>query len=208
MDKNLQKSAIRKEFIFKRSALSKDKAEYDSRKINQNFITNFLLPLLPLNNSIISLYQPVNNEVNLNLIQSFFLKHQIPFALPRITSKDQPLEFILFKENQPLKPNKFYPKLLEPDFKDKYSQIVTPNIILTPLVIFDENLSRMGMGGGFYDRTINFLRARESLNNFNQSKVICVGLAYDFQKFEGFLPLEKTDQSLDFIVTNTKIWKK
>ena len=66
-----------------------------------------------------------------------------------------------------------------------------------PLLAFDSKLSRLGMGGGFFDRTIEFLK--------QEKPIITIGLAYDFQDFRGNLPVEESDQKVDFIVTQTRI---
>jgi 5-formyltetrahydrofolate cyclo-ligase len=51
------------------------------------------------------------------------------------------------------------------------------DVVLTPLVGFDELGNRLGMGGGYYDRSFRFLRDR---NNWIRPRL--VGLAYEFQK--------------------------
>jgi 5-formyltetrahydrofolate cyclo-ligase len=51
------------------------------------------------------------------------------------------------------------------------------DLVLTPLVAFDENRQRIGMGGGYYDRTFSFLRMRRQL-----LKPKLVGLAFACQQ--------------------------
>lgn len=51
------------------------------------------------------------------------------------------------------------------------------DLVLTPLVAFDENCQRIGMGGGYYDRTFSFLRGRRLL-----LKPKLVGLAFACQE--------------------------
>ena len=91
--------------------------------------------------------------------------------------------------------NVFFPKILEPLSGNK----VVPNIIIMPLLAFDPYLSRLGMGGGFFDRTIEFLKKENS-------QIIAIALAYDFQRHEGMLEAENTDQRLDFVVTEKMIY--
>ena len=90
-----------------------------------------------------------------------------------------------------LKVNKY--GMLEPIDSKK---IYIPDIMLIPLVAFDKNLNRLGYGGGYYDRIIEFLKKKK--------KIITIGLAFDFQKFNS-LPISKFDQKLDYIVTNKNI---
>jgi len=67
-----------------------------------------------------------------------------------------------------------------------------PEILIVPLVAFDRTGGRLGYGGGFYDRTLERLRAKRA--------TLAIGFAFAAQEAEG-LPLEATDQPLDMIVT-------
>ncbi|HBO37903.1 MAG TPA: 5-formyltetrahydrofolate cyclo-ligase [Pasteurellaceae bacterium] len=60
------------------------------------------------------------------------------------------------------------------------------DIVFTPLVAFDKQKNRLGMGGGFYDRT---------LQNWQQKSFIPVGLAHHCQQVEE-LPVEPWDMPL------------
>jgi 5-formyltetrahydrofolate cyclo-ligase len=202
---NNQKSEIRKIFQVKRLGCGHLEIDEKSRKINQNFIDNFLPKIAPFNNQIFALYQPINNEVNLDLIKSFLITNNIAFCLPKITKKNHHLDFVLMNERVELKANNFYPKILEPNSKNNSLELVIPNVIIVPLIAFDSRLSRIGMGLGFYDRTIDFLKTKQKLIDITKKKMIFVGLAYDFQKFEGVLEISDTDQSLDFIVSEKDI---
>ena len=195
-----QKSEIRKIFQNKRSSLSQKAIEEKSKKINQNFINNFLPQIAPLNNKIFALYQPINNEVRLDLIKSFLIANDISFCLPKIIKKNYHLDFALIGQDARLTASSFYPKILEPEAKNNFLELVIPDVVLIPLVAFDSKLSRIGMGLGFYDRTIDFLQN-------SKDKIIFIGLAYDFQKFDGVLEVDDTDRSLDFIVTEQNIWR-
>ena len=73
---------------------------------------------------------------------------------------------------------------------------MTPQILIVPLVAFDRKGGRLGYGGGFYDRTLEGLRAAQP--------TMAIGFAYAAQEDEN-LPLEPTDQPLDLIVTEQGI---
>jgi 5-formyltetrahydrofolate cyclo-ligase len=51
------------------------------------------------------------------------------------------------------------------------------DVVLTPLVVFDADGNRVGMGAGYYDRSFRFMRHREIW-----TRPHLVGLAYEFQK--------------------------
>ena len=70
------------------------------------------------------------------------------------------------------------------------------NVVLTPLVAFDAVGQRLGMGGGFYDRT---------LQNWQQSGPYPLGLAHDCQQVER-LPVEHWDIPLPEIITPSQQW--
>lgn len=76
------------------------------------------------------------------------------------------------------------------------AETVEPEIVIVPLVAFDRRGGRLGYGGGFYDRTLQGLRAVRP--------ILAVGFAYAAQEAED-LPLEATDQPLDLIVTEREV---
>ena len=73
------------------------------------------------------------------------------------------------------------------------------NIIFIPLVGFDEFKNRIGMGGGFYDRTLAFKKRQQ---NYKNPKLY--GLAFDCQQVEK-LETQDWDVPLDAIITPGKI---
>ena len=73
---------------------------------------------------------------------------------------------------------------------------IEPEILIVPLVAFDRKGWRLGYGGGFYDRTLEMLRAKRA--------TLAIGFAYAGQEADD-LPLEATDQPLDMIVTENGV---
>jgi len=73
---------------------------------------------------------------------------------------------------------------------------IEPEILIVPLVAFDRKGGRLGYGGGFYDRTLEMLRAKRA--------TLAIGFAYAGQEADD-LPLEATDQPLDMIVTENGV---
>ncbi|WP_341211905.1 5-formyltetrahydrofolate cyclo-ligase [uncultured Limimaricola sp.] len=73
---------------------------------------------------------------------------------------------------------------------------IVPRIVILPLVAFDRHGHRLGYGGGFYDRTLELLRAA--------GPVVAVGFAFAAQETEE-IPVEETDQPLDLIITESGI---
>jgi len=74
------------------------------------------------------------------------------------------------------------------------------DLILMPLVAFDARGNRLGMGGGFYDRSLAFLRHRQLWR-----KPHLIGLAHDFQRVER-LDASAWDVPLQAVVTDQGVY--
>lgn len=72
------------------------------------------------------------------------------------------------------------------------------DLVFLPLVAFDALGNRMGMGGGYYDRTFSFKNLRRGMAGPN-----LIGLAHEIQRVEK-LPIESWDIPLTSIVTDSK----
>ncbi len=113
-----------------------------------------------------------------------------PVGVPVIQGAGQPLLFSLWEPDMPLRDGPFGARLPMVD------AWMVPQILIVPLVAFDRRGGRLGYGGGFYDRTLEGLRAR--------GPVLAVGFAFAAQQAEA-LPLEPVDQPLDMIVTEAGV---
>ncbi|HBC80837.1 5-formyltetrahydrofolate cyclo-ligase [Pseudescherichia vulneris] len=89
-------------------------------------------------------------------------------------------------------------KIYEPrlDLRD-VTPLDTLDVLITPLVAFDNQGQRLGMGGGFYDRT---------LQKWQQHGFTPVGYAHDCQQVDA-LPVEEWDIPLPAVVTPTQTWQ-
>ena len=142
----------------------------------------------------ISFYFPSNYEVNtLNFLASIKKKKYITL-LPAIFKKKY-INFYKWKNLDILKVNHY--GMLEPIIEKQKSYI--PDIMLVPLLAFDNQNNRLGYGKGFYD---TFLNKYLSLNK----KIITVGVAFSFQKYKK-LPIYDHDVKLNFILTEKGLQK-
>jgi 5-formyltetrahydrofolate cyclo-ligase len=144
-----------------------------------------------LNLKCIGGYYPSNYEIDDLDILDLLEKKNFKISLP-IIKKDNQMNFCSWSGNDPLKINKF--GIPEP----VSSEIIYPDILLVPLVAYDNGLNRLGYGGGYYDRYI------EKLDKIK--KVIKIGLAFSFQKISS-IPINQYDKKLDFIVNEKEILK-
>ena len=113
-----------------------------------------------------------------------------PVGVPVIMGAGQPLKFRTWDPDCVMIKGDF--GALIPETGDW----MEPEILIVPLVAFDRKGGRLGYGGGFYDRTLEMLRAKRP--------TLAIGFAYAEQEAGG-LPLEPTDQPLDLIVTQNGI---
>ena len=130
-------------------------------------------------------YMPMRTEIDPLPAMAEAAAHG-PVAVPVIIDKGQPLRFRIWTPDAPLVAGIF--GALVPQDGDW----MTPQILIVPLVAFDPSGGRLGYGGGFYDRTLQGLRAA--------GPVMAIGFAFAGQQADD-LPLEPTDQPLDMIVT-------
>ncbi len=73
---------------------------------------------------------------------------------------------------------------------------VAPDILIVPLAAFDRAGHRIGYGAGYYDMTINALRARK--------KVIAIGIAFAAQEISS-VPATERDARLDLVLTEREV---
>ena len=161
-----------------------------SININPRYIYSYLKKK-KYNLEIIGGYYPTNYEIDDLEILNYFFKKGSMISLPKIRKKSQ-MEFFKWNENDPLLINKY--GIPEPDVSNK----VYPDILIVPLVAFDEELNRLGYGGGFYDRYI------EKIDKIKKIKKI--GLAFSYQKIKS-IPIDQYDKKLDFVITEKEIVK-
>ena len=113
-----------------------------------------------------------------------------PVGVPVIEGKGVPLRFSRWEPGCALRDGPF--GAMVPEVDDFFE----PEILIVPLVAFDRKGGRLGYGGGFYDRTLEMLRAKRA--------TLAIGFAYAAQEAED-LPLEPTDQPLDMVVTEAGV---
>ena len=141
------------------------------------------VPLAP--RDVVAGYWRIKDEMDCQPILVRLMDAFQPVCLPVVLGDEQPLELRLWEQGASLYEAGFgtlAPSELAPQ--------VEPDVILMPLLGFDKRGTRLGYGGGYYDRTLERLSKRPRL----------VGLAFAAQELED-IPREAHDVPLDTVVT-------
>jgi 5-formyltetrahydrofolate cyclo-ligase len=135
----------------------------------------------------IALYHATNGEVDLNSIWNSAPLQGKYCYFPALTEENT-LVFLPATPATPFKNNKY--GVLEPDVSHNLSiSLDELDIVLIPLVAFDAQCRRLGMGAGYYDRTLS-----------NKPKALLLGIAYEFQRVD-FIESQSWDVPMDKIIT-------
>ncbi|MCU4676377.1 5-formyltetrahydrofolate cyclo-ligase [Catenovulum sp. 2E275] len=186
----IERQQIRQTIRAKRQALSKVQQSAAQIAVKQQVAQLELIKP----DSKVAVYLTNDGELNPASIIEFVWQQNAKVYLPVLHpfAKNY-LAFFEYNQTTALTHNKF--GIAEPKLN---AQTICPvnnlDIIFLPLVAFDAQGNRMGMGGGFYDRTF--------ANAHPQQKRI--GLAHDCQQLDA-LPTETWDVPLDMLITPTQI---
>jgi 5-formyltetrahydrofolate cyclo-ligase len=147
----------------------------------------------------VAIYMTNDGELDTGLLIQHLWNKNIEVYLPVLHPfADGHLLFLKYDKNTHMRANHF--GILEPKLD---CTAICPtkelDILFTPLVAFDEDGNRLGMGGGFFDRTL------VSLINDPHSTVRIIGLALDIQKTLT-LPTQAWDIPLPYILTPSQMY--
>ena len=143
----------------------------------------------------VAIYFAIDGEVNPLEMPQYFYHSKRNWYLPRLhQSGKKMMDFALFTAGTKMAVNKF--GILEPSSEGEPANKM--DIIFLPLVGFDRNGNRLGMGGGYYDSTLAFA------NQDGLSNTMLIGLAHHFQEKPQLSP-RSWDVKLDMIITDHEI---
>ncbi|MGP3698771.1 5-formyltetrahydrofolate cyclo-ligase [Rhodobacter sp. NSM] len=134
---------------------------------------------------VLSGYMPIRSEID---PLPAMAAHDGPVCVPVIMAPGEPLRFREWSPGCRMTEGPFGACVPEE------GAWLEPEVLVVPLLAFDRRGFRLGYGGGFYDRTLERLRARHP--------VTAVGFAFAAQELPE-VPIEPTDQPLDAILTET-----
>ncbi|MBN4016463.1 5-formyltetrahydrofolate cyclo-ligase [Rhodospirillaceae bacterium AH-315-P19] len=132
-------------------------------------------------------YWPIGDEIDPRPLLKALDEAGWRCALPVVVKVGSPLCFRAWRPGDALEPGAHaIPAPLAA------AAMVTPTLLLVPLLAFDRSGHRLGYGGGYYDRTLAALRGAGAL--------LAVGLAYAGQELAA-VPTAGDDVALDWVVT-------
>jgi 5-formyltetrahydrofolate cyclo-ligase len=150
-------------------------------------VEHFFNSIKPAKGQVIAAYWPMGREFDPRPILERLLAEKFTCVLPVLQKDDRILKFSTWEEGAELVKNSV--GAMEPTT----GKFLDPDIVIVPLLAFDRRGYRLGQGGGYYDATLAFLRARKT--------IAAVGVAYAQQSCLFNLPVEAHDQKLDWVIT-------
>ncbi|MBT9613563.1 MAG: 5-formyltetrahydrofolate cyclo-ligase [Burkholderiales bacterium] len=191
----MDKSALRRDMRDRRRTVSAE----DARTASQHLLRLAKRHHLLLRNQRIGFYLPLGEEIDLlPLMNAALWLHKacfLPVVPPRGARR---MWFSRITDHPTWYQNRFG------IYEHGSIQRVRAHkldVLFMPLVAFDSEGNRLGMGGGFYDASLTYLRSRRA---YRKPKLI--GVAYDFQHVES-LPYEPWDVTLDAVLTDRKLYR-
>lgn len=142
---------------------------------------------------IICFYYPLGNEVNLLPAAQRALEMGKVVIFPK--TEGDVIRFYQVETLKDFQEGCFH--VMEPVSQQCFSKedyLGRKTLILVPGVVFDEKKNRMGYGRGYYDRYM-----------MEHTEAVKVGIAFEMQVADE-IPVEKFDISMDYMVTEKRIW--
>lgn len=140
--------------------------------------------------AVVAGFWPMAEELDIRPLLMELANQGCQLALPVVAAKKQPLVFRAWRPGDPLEAGAF--GTLQPTAK---RAVVEPEVLIVPLLAVDEEGWRLGYGGGFYDRTIEALRARK--------RVTTIGVGFN-EQIVPEVPHDLNDQRLDWLLTDKR----
>jgi len=166
----MDRRILRSELAGKRERLTTHQSRSLAAAVNRHL---WRMPAFSRNPRI-ACYFAVRGEVSCEPIIAEAWRRGRNVFLPVLA--DRALMFARYRHDSPLRENRF--GIPEPIYKE--SELVQPSgldVVICPLIAFDKDCNRLGMGAGYYDRSFRFLA---HARNWKRPRLI--GAAYEFQK--------------------------
>lgn len=176
---------LRRKAAETRAAMLPQRRAEASAAAAEHFFANITLEP----NEMVAAFWPIRDEIDVKPVLTRLMDAGQPVCLPVVVGEGLPLDLRHWQPGAPLYPSGF--GTLAPD---ELAPRVSPDVILMPLLGFDRQGTRLGYGGGYYDRTLTRLEKKPRL----------IGFAFECQAFER-IPRAPHDVPLDAVVTEAGV---
>lgn len=184
------RATLRKHMRDQRKALSAQQRIKAAEQFAEHLLASDLLP----DHGYLAGYWAMDGELGLHALQ-LRLPSSLIYCLPVIDSENT-MKFAPWKSGDPLATNRY--GIPEPTTSDtSLLSAQQLSMAIVPLVAFDRQCHRLGMGGGYYDRSFSF-------RHTNPAPPVLVGAAFSIQHVE-VLPCESWDVVMDAVCTEQGI---
>lgn len=181
MNKKIEKQNARENAKAHRARIDRDDTDFET------VIDVFLTKFKPNKNQVIAAYWPVEKEFDCRFLLDELVKQGFHCVLPCVEIDSRILKFKTWTPPTKMNTGKF--GIFEPEDGAE----IIPDIVIVPLLAFDQKGYRLGYGGGYYDATIAHLRT--------QKDITYIGIGYAEQAVLLKLPREDHDIPLDYMLT-------
>jgi 5-formyltetrahydrofolate cyclo-ligase len=137
---------------------------------------------------VIALYMGLDDEAPAQRLAGQLQAMGKTVALPRVLDRLGGMDFLGWRPDDQL-----FPGLYGTSHPEPSGGVVEPDVIIAPLLAFDRAMTRLGQGGGYYDRA--FARFPDALR---------IGLAWSVQEVDD-LPADPWDLPLDMVMTEVEL---
>ena len=188
--------SVELKLLRKQLRLKRRKVDFFKQQQAQQKVLNRLIRLPQFQHAQkIGLYLHAFGEIQTTQIIEYCFKQYKQVYLPMICNRNQQLVWVHITQQQ-YRNKRFshHPLGMQEPMTGRGLHVSTLDFLIMPLLACDPYGTRIGMGGGFYDKTL----ASASC------KPLRVGIAHDFQLIQQRLVREKWDQPLDALITPTK----
>lgn len=193
--KTAQRDLTRQQLLLQRKQLNPA-----SVALQSNTISAGILPLLG-DSARIGAYLAFGQEVIVDDLMTECRAQGRSTYVPLIQS-DNTLVFAPLTDSTVIVHNKY--GIREPLFEQASCLPATAlDIVIVPLLGFDAKCQRMGMGGGYYDRTFAFKLKAQQQSQINPSPLL-IGVAFESQCVASVFP-DWWDVTLDYVITEKHI---
>ena len=187
----LAKSQLRQYFRKRRQALSKSQQRIAAHRFSHRLL-HFLVQhqiTRQKRRLNIGVYHSNDGEINSNIATQKLTRLGFKLFLPIVQAHNKPLVFRVMPASRLLLRSGSFGIGIPQNRRTLTINHI--DCLLLPLVAYDRHNNRLGMGGGFYDRTLN--------NKGNYQSLLTIGAAHACQFSRQPLPQQATDQPVDWI---------